>query len=378
MRGMLDSAIYMATAPVRLFGRSRRFRLLIGAVGVIAVFFVATLWALDRFLPADNDAKRAVANLPAPPPLQPVRRASYVIAPVAISLAAIGRSLDAAAPRDLAGKSDNPVSNLLAKADVGITVARGGLLISGKPNELTVTAPLTGDLKLTGQIAGQAGNLTDAISGLLGGALGKEVGKLTTQVLNQHVELRGQVIMQAKPAIAANWRLNPNITAQVALGDSAASIAGVKINLSSEAKPLIDRTVNEQLAAFQTRLSNDPFIERAAREQWAKMCRAIPLGGDKTGLPKLWLEVRPVRASAAQPQIDTNNLTLTVGVQAETRIVPARPSRIVRSRPRSNWCRRWTTASSRSACRSICRSPSSTSCWTPSSRASISRRTARR
>src|SRR5665647_781132 len=323
MRGMLDSAIYMATAPVRLFGRSRRFRLLIGAVGVVAVFFVATLWALDRFLPADNDAKRAVANLPAPPPLQPVRRASYVIAPVAISLAAIGRSLDAAAPRDLAGKSDNPVSNLLAKADVGITVARGGLLISGKPNELTVTAPLTGDLKLTGQIAGQAGNLTDAISGLLGGALGKEVGKLTTQVLNQHVELRGQVIMQAKPAIAANWRLNPNITAQVALGDSAASIAGVKINLSSEAKPLIDRTVNEQLAAFQTRLSNDPFIERAAREQWAKMCRAIPLGGDKTGLPKLWLEVRPVRASAAQPQIDTNNLTLTVGVQAETRIVPA-------------------------------------------------------
>jgi len=101
------------------------------------------------------------------------------------------------------------------------------------------------------------------------------------------------------------------------------SIAGVKINLSSEAKPLIDRTVNEQLAAFQTRLSNDPFIERAAREQWAKMCRAILLGGDKTGLPKLWLEVRPVRASAAQPQIDTNNLTLTVGVQAETRIVPA-------------------------------------------------------
>lgn len=323
MNGMFDRTIYVVTAPVRLFGRSRRFRLLVGAVGVVALFFVATLWALDRFLPADDDAKRAVANLPAPPPLQPVRRASYVIAPVAISLPAIGRSLDAAAPRDLVGKSDNPVSNLLAKADIGITVARGGLLISGKPNELTVTAPLSGDLKLTGQIAGQAGNLTNAISGLLGGALGKEVGKLTTQALNQHVELRGQVVMQAKPAVAANWRLIPNVTAQVALGDSAASIAGVKINLSNEAKPLIDRTVNEQLAAFQTRLGNDPFIERAAREQWAKMCRAIPLGGDKTGLPKLWLEVRPVRASAAQPQIDTNNLTLTVGVQAETRIVPA-------------------------------------------------------
>jgi hypothetical protein len=54
------------------------------------------------------------------------------------------------------------------------------------------------------------------------------------------------------------------------------------------------------------------------------MCRAIPLGGDKTGLPSLWLEIRPVRAAAAQPQVDARNVTLTVGVQAETRIVPTK------------------------------------------------------
>jgi hypothetical protein len=64
------------------------------------------------------------------------------------------------------------------------------------------------------------------------------------------------------------------------------------------------------------------MIERTAREQWAKMCRAIPLGGEKTGLPSLWLEMRPVRAAAAQPQVDTRNVTLTIGVQAETRIMP--------------------------------------------------------
>jgi hypothetical protein len=52
------------------------------------------------------------------------------------------------------------------------------------------------------------------------------------------------------------------------------------------------------------------------------MCRAIPLGGEKTGLPPLWLEMRPVRAAAAQPQVDARNLTLTIGVQAETRILP--------------------------------------------------------
>jgi len=53
------------------------------------------------------------------------------------------------------------------------------------------------------------------------------------------------------------------------------------------------------------------------------MCRSIPLGGDNTGLPRLWLEMRPVRAAAAQPQIDGRNVTLTIGVQAETRITPA-------------------------------------------------------
>jgi hypothetical protein len=52
------------------------------------------------------------------------------------------------------------------------------------------------------------------------------------------------------------------------------------------------------------------------------MCRSIPLGGDKTGLPRLWLEMRPIRAAAAQPQIDGRNVTLTIGVQADTRITP--------------------------------------------------------
>jgi hypothetical protein len=33
--------------------------------------------------------------------------------------------------------------------------------------------------------------------------------------------------------------------------------------------------------------------------------------------------LRPVRAAAAQPQIDARNVTLTVGVQAETRILPS-------------------------------------------------------
>ena len=320
MRGMLDRAIYTVTAPVRLFGRSRRFRIGLGAAGLVVIFFAATLWALDRFLPADSDAKQAVAGLPALAPLPPVTQTSYVIAPVAIALTAIRASLDATTPRDFSGKNENPVSSLLSKADIGVTITRGSMLISGHPNELSVITPLSGDLKLTGQVAAQAGNLTGTIAGLLGGAVGKDIGKLTSTVLNQNVQLRGQVTVTAKPALTANWRLEPNLTAQLSMSDSALSLAGIKINMANEAKPLIDRAVNEQMASLQARLRNDPFIERAAREQWAKMCRAIPLGGADTGLPRLWLEIRPVRAAAAQPQVDSRAVTLTVGVQAETRI----------------------------------------------------------
>jgi hypothetical protein len=97
---------------------------------------------------------------------------------------------------------------------------------------------------------------------------------------------------------------------------------GVKLNIGNEVKPLLDRTVNEQVASLQAKVRNDPFLEVAARREWAKMCRSISLGATAQGMPNLWLELRPTRAFAAQPRISESAVTLTVGVQADTRIVP--------------------------------------------------------
>lgn len=116
--------------------------------------------------------------------------------------------------------------------------------------------------------------------------------------------------------------MSPNLATQVSIADASLSVMGMTINLSNEMKPRVERMVSEQVAAMQTRLRDDPFIELAARDGWAKMCRSIPLGENVPGAPKLWLEVRPTRAMAAQPRIDQNAVTLTVGVQAETRVVP--------------------------------------------------------
>jgi len=265
--------------------------------------------------------------LAAVPPLQPVTRTSVVIAPTAIALTAIRDAMEAQAPRDLSGKRDNPVGQLLTNAELGWTIARGPLAVTGRAEGLNVVAPLNGAFRLTGQIGAQVGNGVGQIAGALGGLLGDSVGQqmqnLTGRAFDQRADVRGNVAMTARPALLPNWRLEPNLTGQVNIGDVSLSIVGVKLNVSREIKPLLDRSVADQVAALQSRIRNDPVIEQAARREWAKMCRSFPVGKVAPGVPDLWLEVRPVGAVAAQPKIDASAVTLTVGVQAETRVVTA-------------------------------------------------------
>ncbi len=290
---------------------------------VVVLAAVAALVALLLW-PSAPDRRPALADSP---PLQPATRTSVVIAPTAIALSAIRDALETQAPRDLSGKRDNPVGQLLQNAELGWTISRGPLALAGRPEGMTIVAPLNGAFRLTGQIGSQignqVGNITGALGGVLSGALGQQLQDLSGRVFDQRAEVRGNVVLAARPALLPNWRLEPNLTGQANIGESNLSLGGIRLNLSREVKPLLDRAVGEQVAALQTRLRNDPSIELAARSEWAKMCRAIPLGKAAPGVPDLWLEVRPTRAFAAQPKIDAAALTLTIGVQAETRIVPA-------------------------------------------------------
>lgn len=291
---------------------------LLGGVAVVVAFFFGTLWIMDLLAPSVSDAPPALAQLP---PLPAATRTSTIIAPAAIALSAIQATLDRAAPRDFSGKPDNPVSKLLSKAEIGWQVARSPLILSGKTDGVTVATTLNGSLRVTGQIADQAGNLTGALAGLVSSGLGSGVQKLTGKALDQRADIRGNVAVLSRPAITTDWRLEPNLNAQVSVADANLSIAGLKLSASNEVRPLLDKAVAEQMAALQTRLRNDPFLEQAARREWTKMCRSIALGAAGAGLPKLWLELRPTRAFAAQPRTDANAVTLTLGVQAQTRIV---------------------------------------------------------
>jgi hypothetical protein len=293
-----------------------RLKMILLAIGVIAASFVVSLKVMDWLSPRGTGP--ALVQLP---PLPAVPRTSSIIAPVTIPLAAIRDTVDRNAPRNFAGQADNPVGQVLQNADINWTASRGLISATGAQNVLTLSTPLTGNLNITGSLAaGAKGAVGDALGGLLGGNVAKQIGSINIKALNANAEIRGNVIMTARPTLLPNWHVEPALTAQVTIGDTAVSVAGVKVNVPAQVKPLLDKAVNEQIATVQARIRNDGALEQNARRQWNSICRSIPLQGASSSLQGLWLEIKPKRAVASQPRIDGTAVTLTMGIEAETSV----------------------------------------------------------
>jgi hypothetical protein len=289
-------------------------------LAIIATSFFASLEVMDYFWPRAIE-RPALALLP---PLPQVARTSEIMAPIKISLATIGTALDRSAPRDLDGKAPNPAAQILQNADINWTVQRGAISTSGVQNALTLSTPLIGKLTVLGSLNAREGSpLGNALGNILGSNAAKKIGDISIKSLNANAAIQGMVTMTSRPEITPNWRIDPKVTAQVNLNNSSLTVAGAKVAVPAQVKPMIDKAVAEQVQVFQQRLRNDPSLEKSMRREWDKMCRSIPLPAAGAGSPALFLEMKPVRAVAAQPQVDASNVTLTIGLQAETRIVAA-------------------------------------------------------
>jgi hypothetical protein len=287
-----------------------------GAIVVAVVFFFGTLWALDLLTPTVAPPRPVIADAPA---LPPATRPSVVMVPVAIAIPTIRQALEQAAPRSLSGKPDNPIAKVLSKADIAYTIDRSPLVLTGRADGLTIGADLSGTLRVTGQLPEQIGNIVGALTGA---ASDPQTRAAKDRPLDLRADLKGHMALTSRPKITTGWRLEANLIGKTDLAEANLQLGGVKLNGAREVKSLIDRAMSDQMVALAARIREDLFIENAARREWAKMCRSIPLGSSAEGLPPLWLETRPTRAFAAQPRVDANNVTVTLGVQADTRIVP--------------------------------------------------------
>ena len=292
------------------------------ALGVVAIPFLVSLKAMDWLSPGATIKAPVITE---PLPLPPASRSSFVIAPVSIALSAIRDAAERSAQTSFSGKADNPVSQLLQNADIGWTASRGPITASGGEDVLSLSTPLTGKLNVTGSLSSKAtGAVTDAIGSLLGANAAKQIGSVNIKALNASAEIKGNVTITARPKVAAAWRVEPNFGAQVSLGDTNLSLSGAHVNVPAQVKPFIDKAVSEQLDAVSAKIRSDPTLEQSARLQWASACRSMPLQGTGTtaAMPPLWLEIKPTQAIAAQPRVDASAVTLTVGIEAETRITP--------------------------------------------------------
>jgi hypothetical protein len=298
----------------------KRFKTIAIALGVVVVSFLVSLKAMDWLSSSDPVRAPVISE---PPPLPPVSRSSFVVAPVTIMLTAIRDAAERSAQKNFSGKANNPVAQVLQNADISWTASRGPITASGSQDMLSLSTPITGKVNVTGSLSSKAtGAVSEAIGGLLGANAAKQVGSINIKNVNANTEIKGNVTITARPKFAAAWRVEPNFGAQVTLGDTNVSLAGAHVNLPAQMKPVIDKTVGEQLDAVGARIRNDPTLEKNARMQWAKACRSMPLqaAGATAAMPALWLEIKPTRAIAVQPQVDASAMTLTLGIEAETRV----------------------------------------------------------
>lgn len=311
------------------------------AIGVLAAVIVvlAGVWAVRWLSPGLVDRRPALVEMR---PLSPVTRSSRIVLPAVVSLSAV-RDMMERAPREASGKLDMPSGPMGMPSPLGggnnapeITwsFSRGTFALSGGADGLFLSTALSGALRATGQIGPPGGfgppgglrappGMPEGLRQLFGGRDQEQQQQKpqNQRSSEQRVELSGNIELTAQPSLLPDWKVQPNLKAFVTISQASAEIMGMKFNLSDDMKPTVERTVNEQVASLQQRMGDSPMIEQAAKQEWAKMCRSISLGAVSPGMPNLWLELRPTRAFAAQPSIDRSAVTLTFGVEAETRIV---------------------------------------------------------
>jgi hypothetical protein len=332
---------------------------------IVAVIAIGAVWWTGVLVPNVPNERPQLADTP---PLPPVTRSSLIVAPVSIRMTAIQEAAERSVPRDLAGQPDASSLPNIPGLTLTWSLVREPFAVAGASGGLTLSSALRGSLSGSGQLplplplplpldqSPAVTGTTDTspfgfpempkeLEGQIREFLGPlappprpqrnakqppsqdkgQQAKATEQpkATEQRVDVSGQVALSARPNLRPDWRVEPNLTAQVTIADARMSIMGTTVDLSDEMKRVVEGAIGQQVEMMQAQIGNSSMLQEAMQAEWAKMCRSMPLGAGPPGTPDLWLELRPTQAMAAQPRIDADAVTLTVGVRAETRILTA-------------------------------------------------------
>ena len=160
------------------------------AVAVVAVSFFISLKLMDWLSPRTAVPKAAQVELP---PLPPMARASFVMAPVSIALAAHPRRRRALDARAISTARPTTRCRRCCRTPISAGPLRAEPIAArGAQDVLSLSTPLNGKLNVTGSLSAKAtGAVGDAIGGLLGANAAKQIGSINIKAINANAEIKG-------------------------------------------------------------------------------------------------------------------------------------------------------------------------------------------
>ena len=221
-------------------------KIAIGALVVVVSFGGAV--GVMSLTSGSGSGKRPV--LVEVPPLEPVTRTSVIVTPAAIALTAIRDAMEAKAPRDLTGKRDNPLSQLLKDAELGWTIARGPLAVAGRPEALQVSTVAQRHVSRDRSDRRQGrrphrGHRRAVRRPARAGPAGASPARRSTSVPTSAATSRSRRGRRC----CRRGGSSPISPARCRSPMRRCRSSGVRLSVANEVKPLLDRAVNEQIAA---------------------------------------------------------------------------------------------------------------------------------
>lgn len=262
-----------------------------------SIAVLASLIASCSPLGSDLDPKEP-APVPSDLPPLPLRTSTFQV-PVSVPIGTLETLLEEAVPQSGSGSE----RDVLWEIDIDRwSATRGPLALSGtKDGALVLNTDVKGSVTFGLDVPG-----SDFLP--------------FVEDLSATLEMGGLLSGTAKPALEPDWRIRPNLSGSVVLTEAVHRLFNRwDVSLRSVVQPEVNKEVRKQVQSLNRKIGNNDFLETAARTAWASLCESVVLPLE----PQHWLEIRPVAARAMEPRVDPANVRFLLGLDAETRIVPA-------------------------------------------------------
>jgi hypothetical protein len=237
-----------------------------------------------------------------PPPPAPAIPVSTLSASVSVPMDGLVREINAKTATELARIKDAPTNCEIGKCTLNLVATR--------------TGPITG--------AAQGGHIALTVPFHIDAQMKlKSLFKAKAQTTAE-----GQAHATTTLAMGADWRVSSHTQGSVALSDAEVRLGPLKLNLTDMLNHNEQHLTDPLFKMVDKRVASDVKIKPQAEKLWAKAWAPIRVGKR----PQAWLLLSPQRVLVGQPIAANNAITVSLGVEAQARVIlgdrPADPATI--------------------------------------------------